>query len=78
MPAKKVSVKGKAPVHRTTHPHPHEVMQVPSPSPGVAEASRLNPLDAGPSAALWPPLFEESLLLGSGEIGPDGPMPLGE
>jgi len=41
MPAKKVSVKGKAPVHRTTRPHTCKVTWVPSLSPGVAEALRL-------------------------------------
>jgi len=36
---RKVPAKGKAPIHRKTHPCAWKVTQVPSPSPGVAEAS---------------------------------------
>jgi len=78
MPAKKVTVKGKAPVRRTTCPCTHKVTQVLSPLPGVVEAPRLDPVVSRPSSALQPPLFEESILSSSGEIGPNGPMPLGE
>ena len=78
MPEQKVTAKGKAPVCWMTRPHTHKVMQVPSPSPGVAEAPRPNPPVAGPSAALRPPLFKESILLGSGKIRPDVSIPPGE
>ena len=78
MPQKKVPAKGKAPIHQMTHPHARKVTRVPSPSPGVTEASQPDPVVARPSAVLWPPLFEESLPSGSGEIRADVPVPLGE
>ena len=77
MPEKKVTVKGKAPVHQMTRPRPRKVTQVPSPSPGVVEAPRPNLGAAGPSAAPWLPLFKESIPSGNGEIGADVPVPLG-
>ena len=70
-PAKKVTAKGKAPVCWTTHPRPHKVTRVQSPSPDVIEAPR-------PSVAPWPPLFEESIPSGSSEVGADVPVSLGE
>ena len=54
---KKIPAKGKAPIHWTTRPHAWKVMQVPSPSPGVAEASQPNSVVARPSAVPRPPLF---------------------
>jgi len=78
MPAKKVAAKGKAPVHWMTRPHARKVTWVPSPSPGVFEVPRPDLGVARPSAALRLPLFKESIPSGSGEIGADMPVPLGE
>jgi len=78
MPKKRAAVKGKAPICRTNCPHSQKVTQIPSPSPGVVEAPRPDPPVASPSAAPWPPLFEESLPLGSGKVGPDITKPPGE
>ena len=47
---KKVPAKGKAPIHWMTRPHALKVTWVPSPSPGVTEASRPDPVVARPSA----------------------------
>jgi len=71
MLVKKVTVKGKAPVCQTTHPCPRKVTWVQSPSPIVVEAP-------GPSVAPQPPFFEESIPSGSGEVGADVPVSLGE
>ena len=78
MPKKKVAVKGKPPIHRMTHPHAQKVTRVPSPLPGVVEVPRPDLPVTGPSATLWLPLYEDSILLGSGEIRPDVPIPPGE
>ena len=71
MLANKVTMKKKAPVCQTTRPRPRKVTRVQSPSPVVVEAPR-------PSVAPWPPLFEESIPSGSGEVGADVPVSLGE
>ena len=60
------------------HLHAHKVTQVSSPSPGVSEAPGHNHPVAGPSDTPQPPLFEEHIPSGSGEIGPEVPMPSGE
>src|SRR5882724_3195772 len=78
MPAKRVAAKGKAPIRRTTRPHPRKVTWVPSPSPVVVEAPRHDLGVAGPSATLRPPLFEESIPSGGGEVGTNVPVSLGE
>ena len=78
MLVKKVTVKGKAPVRRTTCPCPRKVTRVQSPSPVVVEAPRPDLGVSGPSAVPWPPLFEESILSGSGEVGAEVPVSLGE
>ena len=75
---KKVAAKGKAPVCQMTRPCTHKVTQVPSPLPGVVKAPRPYLGVARPSAALRLPLFKESIPSGSGEIGADMPVPLGE
>src|SRR5882724_3825745 len=77
-PVKRVAAKGKAPIRQTTRPCPHKVTWVPSPSPVVIEAPLPDLGVAGPSAALWPPLFEESILSGSGEVRANVPVSLGE
>src|SRR5882724_2980044 len=77
-PAKRVAAKGKAPTRRTTRPRPRKVTRVLSLSPVIVEAPRPDLGVAGPSAAPWPPLFEESVPSGSGEVGADVPVSLGE
>ena len=78
MLANKVTMKKKAPVCQMTRPRTHKVTQVPSPSPGVVKAPRPYLGVARPSAAPRPPLFEESVPSGSGEVGADVPVSLGE
>src|SRR5882724_211336 len=77
-PVKRVAAKGKAPTRRTTHPRPRKVTRVPSLSPVVVEAPQLDLGVAGPSASPRPPLFEESIPSGGGEVGTNVPVSLGE
>src|SRR5882724_6131578 len=76
--AKRVAAKGKAPIRRMTHPRPRKVTRVLSPSPVIIKAPRPDLGVAGPSADSRPPLFEESIPSGSGEVGADVPVSLGE
>ena len=75
---KKVTAKGKGPIHWMTRPCACKVTWVPSPSPGVSEVPRPDLPVTGPSAMPWPPLFEDSILSGGGNVGPDVPVPPGE
>ena len=77
-PKKRATAKGKAPNCQMNHPHAQKVMQISSPLPGITEAPRPDPPVVSPSAALRPPLFEESLPSGSGEVRPDVPIPTDE
>ena len=77
-PVKKITAKGKAPVRQTTRPRPRKVTWVPSLSPVVVEAPWPDLGVARPSAAPRPPLFEESIPLGGGEVGANVPVSLGE
>ena len=70
IPPKKAAAKGKTVPHHATRPWACKVTQVVSPSPKLAGVLGPNPLIAGPSGVMQPPLFEEPLQLGGEEVGP--------
>ena len=70
---KKVTAKGKAVSQMVTQPQASKIMQVTSPSPGVAEVTGPTPPVTWPSWTTCPPLFKEPAMSGAEDIGKVAP-----